>query len=85
MYIYVYNSLLFSDIALGVPRTCKLFAKTLACVMQFRSNSVFTLSLPCYGLDDQQKKLLVNERKKTRLKAQRAAEMAEEKLVSREK
>jgi len=46
-------------------------------VIQFRSNIVFTLSLLRYRLDE----LLANERKNARLRAQRAAKKAEDKLV----
>jgi len=42
---------------------------------------VFTLSLPCYGLDDQ----LGKRKKNVRLRAQQAAETAEEKLEKRMK
>jgi len=44
---------------------------------------VFTLSLPCYRLDDQHKSF--GERKKNaRLRAQRVAKTTEDKLVRRE-
>jgi len=66
---------LFRDIALGIRVP----------LIQFCSNIVFTLSLPCYELDYQYKKLLANKRKNARLRAKLAAETAEEKLVRREK
>jgi len=51
IYIYVYNSILLRNIALGVRVPFLLIRLR---VIKFHSNIIFTLSLPCYGLDDQQ-------------------------------